>query len=198
MTQPYDPYQHGQQQAPASGWAPPGQAPDPRQWQAQYAAYPPPPPAPKKTRKWPWIVGGLFVLLFVVPALGNSSKSTTTSSTPTTAPAPAAAPAPAQPLKAADEPAEEQPAAASGPKTSFGDGTWVIGEDIVEGTYKSAGAQEGMFELCSVTTHSDENADSNTTLDWKTANANEPIRLKLSGKVKSVKATGCEDFVKVS
>ena len=73
---------------------------------------------------------------------------------------------------------EEAPAPApSGPKTSFGDGTWVVGEDIVEGTYKSAGAQESMFELCSVTTHRDENADSGTTIDRKTANANEPIRL---------------------
>lgn len=33
MTQPFDPYQHSQQQAPAPGWAPPGQVPDPRQWQ---------------------------------------------------------------------------------------------------------------------------------------------------------------------
>ncbi len=73
----------------------------------------------------------------------------------------------------------------------------MVGEDVAPGTYRSTGAKEGLFELCSVTTHSDENGDSDTTMDWKTANADEPIRLKLSGKVKSVKATGCENFVKV-
>jgi hypothetical protein len=34
-------------------------------------------------------------------------------------------------------------------------------------------------------------------LDWKNGNADEPIRVNISGKVKSVKASGCEDFVKV-
>ena len=64
MTQPFDPYQHSQQQAPAPGWAPPGQVPDPRQWQGY--GQPVTPSAPKKKRKWPWIVGGVVLLL--VPA----------------------------------------------------------------------------------------------------------------------------------
>ena len=29
------------------------------------------------------------------------------------------------------------------------------------------------------------------------ANADEPVRIKVTGKVKAVKSTGCEDFVKV-
>ena len=177
------------QQYPPIPPPPPYGAPDPQQWQgySQQA----PPPAPKK-RRWPWIVGGLFVLVFVVPALGNNGSNSTTKSSTTSSAAPVA------PAVAAPAPAQQAPAAEpAGPKSSFGDGTWVVGEDIAPGTYKSPGAQEGMFELCSVTTHSDENADSDKTMDWKTANANEPIRLKLSGKVKSVKATGCEDFTKV-
>jgi hypothetical protein len=34
-------------------------------------------------------------------------------------------------------------------------------------------------------------------LEWRNGNANEPIRVKVAGKVKSVKASGCEDFTKV-
>jgi hypothetical protein len=94
-------------------------------------------------------------------------------------------------------PVQQAPAPApSGPKTSFGDGTWVVGEDIVEGTYKSAGAEAGIVELCSVTTLAGDTSDSKI-IDWLTANANEPMRVSLTGKVKAVKATGCETFVKV-
>jgi hypothetical protein len=53
-----------------------------------------------------------------------------------------------------------------------------------------------LFEYCQITTHSDENAES-SLLNWKNAKADEPIRVKVSGKVKSVKVSGCEDFVKV-
>jgi hypothetical protein len=169
---------------------PPYGAPDPQQWQGYGHT---PPPAPKKKRKWPWVVGGLFVLLFVVPALGNKSAPApgTSTATPTRPAQTVAAPTPQQQAE------QEAPAAApSGPKTSFGDGTWVVGEDIVPGVYRTNGAQEGLFEYCQITTHSDTEAESNF-LDWKNGNANEPIRVKISGKVKSVKATGCEDFVKV-
>jgi hypothetical protein len=69
--------------------------------------------------------------------------------------------------------------------------------DIVAGTYKTPGARGGIFEYCQITTHSDTTADSDTTLDWKNGNANEPIRVDISGKVKSVNATGCEPFTKV-
>jgi hypothetical protein len=72
----------------------------------------------------------------------------------------------------------------------------VVGEDIVAGTYRSVGAQEGIFEVCLVETHSGDTTDS-PTLDFASANANEPIRIRASGKVKSVEAHGCEDFTKV-
>ena len=77
-----DPHRHGHQQAPAPGWAPPGQRPDPRQWQApQYvAAYPPPPPPPKKRRRWPWIVGAV-VLLFIIVGVSNNPRPAATSAT---------------------------------------------------------------------------------------------------------------------
>lgn len=71
-----------QQYPPAPPPQPP-YGPDARQWQ-DYGHTPPPPVPPKKTRKWPWIVGGLFVLVFVLPALGGNTQATP-------APAPAAA-----------------------------------------------------------------------------------------------------------
>lgn len=143
-------------------------------------------PAPKKRRVWPWVVGALVFLLVVgscAAALGGNEETPRTTNL-------GAPVVPSTP--------ETTPEAPSGPKTSFGDGTWVVGEDIEPGTYKTAGAREGMFEYCQITTHSDTEADSDKTLDWKNGNANEPIRVKISGKVKSVNATGCEDFVKVS
>ncbi len=33
--------------------------------------------------------------------------------------------------------------------TTYGDGTYLVGEDLKPGTYRSAGAAEGMFQLCS-------------------------------------------------
>ena len=167
----------------------------------QAVGYPPAmPPFPGKARKWPWIVG-IVVAFLVGVGMGGSSKSAPTS-TSAAAPAVAApAAAPAAPLKAAEPAAPAQrvgdaPAAASGPKTSFGDGTWVVGEDIEPGTYKSAGAQVGIMEFCAVSTHSGDTTDS-PIIDIASANANEPIRIKATGKVKAVKASGCEDFVKV-
>lgn len=169
---------------PGPGWQNYNQPP---QWM-------PPPPPPKKRRVWPWVVGGIIALPIIGSALSSNSGSAQRSTTTPTYSAPTYSTGGTMPA-VATQPAPQ--AAPAGPKTTFGDGTWVVGEDIVAGTYKSNGAKQGMFELCSVTTHSDENADSDKTLDWKTANANEPIRLKVAGNVKSVKASGCEDFVKV-
>ena len=51
---------------------------DPTQYaqQPQYA-----PPAPKKRRKWPWIVGGAVVVLIAISSLSDSDKDKTNSST---------------------------------------------------------------------------------------------------------------------
>ena len=60
----------------------------------------------------------------------------------------------------------------------------------------ATGAKEGIFEFCSVFTYANDTADG-SVLALDSANANEPIRIKVSGKVKSVKASGCETFTKV-
>jgi hypothetical protein len=54
-----------------------------------------------------------------------------------------------------------------------------------------------MFEFCSATTLAGDTSDSQV-IDWLTAKSNEPLRMKVDARVKAVKATGCEDFVKVS
>jgi hypothetical protein len=107
------------------------------------------------------------------------------------------APQPTTPTRPA-QPTYNPPATseATGPKTTFGDGTWVVGEDIAPGRYRSAGAREGMFEYCQITTHSDLDGES-AFMAWENGNAGDPVRVNISGKVKSVKATGCEDFEKV-
>lgn len=83
---------YGQQPYPS---APYGQQPYPS---APYGQMPPAPPA-KKKRKWPWIVGGIVVLLIIVSALsgggsdGKSDNASSNSGDGNTAPAnaPAAA-----------------------------------------------------------------------------------------------------------
>lgn len=175
----------------------------PPQQTVGYPLVPPPAPVPQaKARKWPWIAGIVVAFLFGLGIGGSGQQQPSSGSagagTPVAQPAQTVtvvAPAPAQP---ADQAVAEAPAPApsSGPKTSFGDGTWVVGEDIEPGTYKSAGAQPGIMEFCAVSTHSGDTTDS-PIIDIASANANEPIRIKADGKVKAVKASGCEDFVKV-
>lgn len=163
---------------------------DPRQWQQHGAPVPPftPPtyaPTPKRRRRWPWVLA-VVVLLFAVVGLATGEDDDTPAAGTLTSPAMPSGTAP-----------ESEPAKPADPETSFGDGTYVVGEDIAPGTYRTPGAREGVFEYCQITTHSDENADADKTLDWKNGNAGDPIRVKVGGKVKSVKVTGCEPFTKV-
>lgn len=158
----------------------------------QWQAYGPAPVPPKKSRRWPWVVGAVVLLLVFVSALSGGDEEGSTA--PTTAAGAPRVVAPAAPIADGKPPAA---LSSSGPETSFGDGTYVVGEDVEPGTYKTGGAVAGLFEYCSVTTYSDDVASDNRAIDWKNGNANEPIRVKLDGRVKSVKASGCEPFEKV-
>ncbi|MGD9527132.1 hypothetical protein [Pseudonocardia sp.] len=183
---PHDPYS---QYTPPPGY-PTGQHPTYPHGTQQWPL--PAPPAPKPKPKWPWIAGGVVFLLFIIGVSGNRQTTTAPTATPATIPA-----APTVTRADSTTPAAAAaPPVASGPQTSFGDGTWVVGEDIEPGTYKSTGAKPGIIEFCSVTTLAGDTSDSDI-IDWVTANANEPVRIKVTGKVKAVKATGCEDFTKV-
>lgn len=90
---------------------PPYGQPDPRQWQG-YAQQVP--PAPKKKRRWPWIVGGVVLFLILVSAIGGNS-----------------APAPSAPAAAGSPSAAATPAA---PQDDAASGSTVVYEVIGQGT----------------------------------------------------------------
>jgi hypothetical protein len=103
--------------------------------QQSYTPMPPPPLGPVKARKWPWIVAIVVAFLFGIGVGGAGDKTTATTaagSAVTTQTVTVAAPVPQQQAQPAviEAPAAPAGPAASGPKTSFGDGTWVVGEDI--------------------------------------------------------------------
>lgn len=110
-------------------------------YQQQYPAAPP--PARKKPRRWPWILGILaaFGLGAAVGGAGGSTPAPVAASTSAVATAPAGSTAVAAP-------ATQQPAAAAGPKTDFGDGTYLVGTDIAVGSYKSSGPRPGGVGQC--------------------------------------------------
>jgi hypothetical protein len=150
------------------------------------------------------IIGGLatsgaalaicFVWLLFLGFAGTASTANR-AGVPTANSVPPDAAAPAS--KTDPQSSAAAPAKPAGPTTSFGDGTWVVGEDIQPGTYRSPGAKPGLFDVCSASTHTGDAADG-SILDWKTANAGEPVRIKVSGAAKSVEVHGCETFTKVA
>lgn len=107
----------------------------------------PPAPAPKKTRKWPWVVGGIVVFLIVASAINGKSSGSSTATQPTLVNAgPVASQVQAAAVAPAPAPA---PAAASGPSASFSDGTYHVGVDIAPGRYKTAGpSADAIFKDC--------------------------------------------------
>lgn len=116
---------------------PPPYGSDPRQWQG-YAQQPPPQP-PKQ--KWTHGKLGALALLGVAMFVACGIAGTNTSA-PRTATSPTAASA-APAVPAAKQEAEDAPAAASGPLTSFDDGTYEVGTgngQVAPGKYRSAGS----------------------------------------------------------
>lgn len=141
---PYQQYQQPQQYAPPQqsgrqpmpGFQPSGGYPYPQQPSGYQPppgqAWPPPGPgsAPKKLRKWPWIAGVVVLLIIIIgsasnhPGAGTSTTPTVVNAAPAASQAQAAPPAPVAP---------------AGPATSFSDGTYHVGADIVPGRYKTPG-----------------------------------------------------------
>jgi hypothetical protein len=98
----------------------------------------------KPRRNWPWVVSSTVLLLYVISIVGGGEKSST--STATTAEPPSSA---APPAAAAGPPAPAPPAAHADLAPAFGDGTYVVGTDIVSGTYETTGPADGGFGVCS-------------------------------------------------
>jgi hypothetical protein len=115
----------------------------------------PPPSAPRKARKWPWIVG-IIVALFAGVGIGSSDSGTnaTTTAAPTATVTAKAKPAPtvtaqAKPAPTVTVTSQVEPAPAEtvkvtvtakpkGPSGSIEDGIWLVGKDIKAGTYRTS------------------------------------------------------------
>jgi hypothetical protein len=148
-----------------------------------------PQPQPKRGRvHWAWLILALFVGIGI-GNVGDSSPSQTTASAPTRT---AQAPAALQPVPQSQEPAQ----APAGPDFSQGipDGQYIVPDEVAPGRYKSAGAQPGIFELCSVSTK----AANGDVIDWKTGNEGDQVLITITDKADTVEIHGCEPFVKVS
>ncbi|MER7905390.1 hypothetical protein ABTX84_19170 [Streptomyces sp. NPDC095614] len=155
-----------------------------------------PPPSKKKKMSGGAIVaivigcvlGGLFLLLLIIgfAVSDDSSPSEDKASVleVTASPSESAAEAPAKP-------AEKTPEKAAEPKkaTEYPSGDYVVGEDIPAGTYTSAGAEKGIFELCTITT---EPTGDTTMPKIKTSNADERIIITLEKADGVVSISGCE------
>lgn len=113
--------------------------------QQQYPPAPAPPRAPKakKPRRWPWILG-ILAAFGLGAAVGGAGGSTP----PAPAAASASAVATAPGHSTAAPPATTEPAAPAGPKTEFGDGTYLVGTDVAVGSYKSSGPRPGGVGQC--------------------------------------------------
>lgn len=154
------------------------------------------PPPPKKKMSGGAIVaivigsvlGGLFLLLLIIgfAVSDDSSPSEDKASVleVTASPSKSAAEAPAKP-------AEKAPEKEAEPKktTEYPSGDYVVGEDIPAGTYTSAGAEKGIFELCTITT---EPTGDTTMPKIKTSNADERIIITLEKADGVVSISGCE------
>lgn len=147
--------------------------PYPRQ---QYGPPPSTPPTPKP-RVWPWLVGGLVALLVIGGAgSGGDSGGDNGGDSPSPAPGTAAAVPVAEP---------------TGPLTTFGNGTWVVGADVAPGRYRSPAPEEGIMQLC----YWDITDGQGTILDQAVANEG-PSRATLQTG-RTFTSQGCQDWVSV-
>ena len=71
----------------------------------------------------------------------------------------------------------------------YGDGDYMVGEDIPAGTYVSTGAQASIFELCSITTAP---TAKGAMPQWKTGNKDERVIITLTADDGVVSISGCE------
>ncbi|OZM81704.1 hypothetical protein CFP66_12115 [Pseudonocardia sp. MH-G8] len=114
----------------------------------------------------------------------TSSSNSSAPSAPTLAPAAGEdAPATAQTVEAAPEP--EGPEAGTIPQ-----GEWIVGDEVAPGRYRSAGAETGIFELCSVFV----NDESGSVMDFSTGNEGEQVLITIPENAATVSNSGCVPF----
>ncbi|MGE3795957.1 MAG: hypothetical protein AB7I38_18805 [Dehalococcoidia bacterium] len=81
------------------------------------------PPSPKRRKLWPWVVGGVALVLVTIAATSGGE--------------PAPTPAPSNATGQASAPTAAAP---SGPATTVDDGTHEVGVDVEPGKYKTPGS----------------------------------------------------------
>jgi hypothetical protein len=86
-------------------------------------------------------------------------------------------------------PPSKEPAKPAG----IDEGEWLVGAEVEPGRYRSTGAKEGIFDLCSATTRS----DSGDVIEWKTGKTGEQVLINVTGGAARFSHSGCEPFVKV-
>jgi hypothetical protein len=139
----------------------------------------------KSRRKWPGIVGGAVVLLFVIAIAngGNTAKSATIpggSSALTNQIAGSAPSAPAVP---------------SGPLTSFGDGTYAVGTDILAGTYHTIGQNNTNPLGCYWERDTDTSGNTSSIIANNIGKG--PTTVTISASDGAFKTSGCNTWTKV-
>ncbi|GES34216.1 hypothetical protein AB0G60_16660 [Streptomyces angustmyceticus] len=106
---------------------------------------------------------------------------------------PKSAAKPAEKAKSAAQPAKE-PDAPAGPDTTVGEGSYLVGEDIAAGMYKTAGPDASGSPLC----YWERAKDSSGEMDSIIANDTPqgPARVTVN-KGETFKTNGCKEWVKV-
>jgi hypothetical protein len=155
------------------------------------AAPQPPPNRPSSPSKG-WVIAGGVALFLVLGMIHNSGSNTT---------APAAS-VPALQQSASGPTVEQQsasiPEAApvpTGPVTSFSDGTYVVGTDVVAGTYHTTGPASDGSGLC----YWEREKDTSGNPDSIIANdvGRGPTTVTISGSDVAFKTSGCNMWTKV-
>lgn len=141
----------------------------------------------KSRRKWPWVVGGVVALLFVIGVAngGNTATSATAAAGGSALTNQAAGSAPAAPA----------PAASSGPLTSFSDGTYAVGTDILAGSYHTTGPSSTNPMGC----YWERDTDTSGNMSSIIANnlGKGPVTVTISATDGAFKTAGCNTWTKV-
>jgi hypothetical protein len=139
----------------------------------------PPPKRPVNVGFAIVLVIGAVVLLGII---GNSTKSTTGPQSQLASPT-------------VNEPIDAAPPAQNGPATTIGEGTYVIGTDIVAGTYKSSGPSGSGIGSCYWARLTDTTGNSGTIIALDISKG--PSTVTISRSDGAFKTDGCKTWYKV-
>jgi hypothetical protein len=116
------------------------------------AAPAPEPPAPRKAKRWPWILATVAAFVIGI-AIGSSGNTPDTSAAPTAPAEPAA-----EQMEA--EPVEPEPAEPAGPATSATAGVYQVGTDLDPGRYKTDGpSTDSALAMCGWSRNSNDSGE---------------------------------------